>query len=86
MLWSVTCRPDINFAITKLAQYSDKPSEIHFEAVKKIYLYLIATKNDGIIYWRKTPRLDLSEGDIPWLNHDSNYDNNTIRERQQKPD
>jgi hypothetical protein len=54
--------------------------------VKKIYLYLIATKNDGIIYWRRTPRLDLPEGDIPKLKHNSNYDNYTINERQQKPD
>ena len=82
----VTCRPDISFAITKLAQYSDKPSELHFEAVKKIYLYLMATKNDGIIYWRKKPRLDLPEGDIPKLKHDSNYDNYAVQERQQKPD
>jgi len=31
----VTCRPDILVAITKLSQYSQNPSEIHYIALKK---------------------------------------------------
>ena len=33
----VTYRPDISFPIIELAQYSTKPSETYFEAVKEIY-------------------------------------------------
>ena len=82
----VTCRPDISFALTKLAQYSDKPASIHFEAVQKVYLYLIATKNDGILYWRKQPRLDLPYGEMPKLKRDPTYNESAIKERQQQPD
>ena len=51
----VTCRPDISFAVTKLSQYSTRPSRTHFEAVKDVYRYLYATRNEGIYYWRKSP-------------------------------
>ena len=50
----VTCRPDISIAVTKLSQYSQNPSEIHYVALKNIFRYLRITKRDGIIYWRKT--------------------------------
>ena len=33
----VTCRLDISFPIIKLAQYSIKPSKIHFQAVHKYF-------------------------------------------------
>ncbi len=82
----VTCRPDISFAVTKLAQYSEKPAKIHFEAVQNVYSYLLATKNDGIIYWRRRPRLDLPDGDMPKLKKDPTYDDSNIKERQQTPD
>ncbi|GFH50618.1 hypothetical protein CTEN210_07094 [Chaetoceros tenuissimus] len=82
----VTSCPDISFAITKLAQYSNKPSGIHYEAIKKVYLYLIVTKNDDVIYWRKKPCLDLPEGDTPSLKKDSTYNNSSIPEHQQQSD
>lgn len=51
----VTCRPDISFAVNNLSQYSNQPSQTHFEAVKDVYRYLEATKNEGIYYWRTAP-------------------------------
>ena len=33
----VTCRPDISVAITKLSQYSQNPSEIHYIALKNVF-------------------------------------------------
>ena len=76
----VTCRPDIAFPVIKLAQYSTKPSTIHFEAVKDIFRFLNATKDEGIYFWRKTPRDDLPLGPIPQLRKDNNYDENSILE------
>ena len=79
----VTCRPDISFPVIKLAQYSTKPSAIHFEAVKEIYRYLNATKDEGIYFWRKEPRNDLPSGPIPKLRKDNNYDEKSIVTRHQ---
>ena len=78
-----TCRPDISYPVIKLSQYSIRPNRIHFEAVKLIYRYLHATKDEGIYYWRKTPRLDLPPGNIPHLKRDANYKEDDIHEREQ---
>ena len=37
-------RPDIVFATATVAQFSDNPGWAHWEAVKRIYRYLIGTK------------------------------------------
>ena len=79
----VTCRPDISFPVIKLSQYSTRPSEIHFEAVKNIYRYLHATIDEGIYYWRKDHRNDLPPGNIPICKEDSNYAEEDIHERSQ---
>ena len=52
----VTCRPDISYSVIKLSQYSTRPSKVHFEAVKQVYRYLYSTKDNGIYFWRKSPR------------------------------
>ena len=67
----VTCRPDISFPVVKLSQYSVGPSRIHFEAVKKLYLYLKATKSEGIHYWRTKLRPDLPSGIQPNVHPDN---------------
>jgi Reverse transcriptase (RNA-dependent DNA polymerase) len=53
------CRIDISQAVIKLSQYSSQPAKVHYQAVKQIFAYLNATKNDGIYYWRTEPRNDL---------------------------
>jgi deoxyuridine 5'-triphosphate nucleotidohydrolase len=74
----VTCRPDIAFACLKLSQYSAKPAEIHYEAVKRLLRYLMQTKDEGIYYWRDTPRYDLPLGPLPVCHHSNNYKRNEI--------
>ena len=69
----VTCRPDISFPVVKLSQYSVSPARIHFEAIQKLYLYLKATKTEGIYYWRKEHRMDLPPGERPTFKTDANY-------------
>ena len=70
----VTCRPDIAFAVIKLSQYSTAPAEIHYEAVKRIFVYLHQTIDEGIYYWRKSPRLDLPIGKLPHPTQANNYE------------
>ena len=55
----ITCRPDVSFAIIKLSQYATKPASIHYTALQHLYRYLVATKEEGIYYWRQSPRDDL---------------------------
>jgi transposase InsO family protein len=43
-------RPDIAFATTTVAQFSDNPGWAHWEAVKRIYRYLIGTKALELTY------------------------------------
>ena len=74
----VTCQPEISFSTIKLSHYSAAPPEIHYEAFKDIYRYLQATKNDGIYYWRKEPRMDLPLGTAPICCHNGNYDETAI--------
>ncbi len=78
-----TCRPDISYPVIKLSQYSTRPTRLHFEAVKNIYRYLNATKEDGICFWRKQPRDDLPYHPPPDLKTDNNYTEDEIHERQQ---
>ena len=61
----VTCRPDLSPAVVKLAQHNAAPAEIHFRAAKHCMRYLYATRSDGLIFWRKTPREDLPDKGAP---------------------
>ena len=80
----VTCRPDISYPVIKLSQYSTRPTRVHFDAVKMIYRYLWATKDEGMYFWRKTPRKDLPAHQLPQTKTDGNYDSNDIFERKQQ--
>ena len=66
----VTTRPYISFPIIKLSQFSNNPQDIHYDAVKKIFLYLKATSTNGIYYWRRTPIEDLPRGKLPKVKSD----------------
>ena len=77
----VTCRPDVSFATIKLSQFSAKPAAMHFDALKDIFRYLKATKDDGIYYWRSMPRMDLSIGKLPVCKIDNSYDESTATTR-----
>ena len=57
----VTCRPDIGFAVRKLSQYSNRPAPCHFTAVKNVFRYLLATREEGLTYWRKSVNNDLPD-------------------------
>jgi hypothetical protein len=78
----VTCRPDISYSVIKLSQYSTRPTKIHFDAVKNIYRYLNKTKDEGIHYWRQSPRDDLPLIKNPECKLDNNYDERSVKTRE----
>jgi hypothetical protein len=67
-----------------LSQYSTRPNKIHFEALKKVYKYLNATKDEGIYFQRKNPRLDLPEGPMPDIKQDENYAEDKIHDKHEQ--
>ena len=52
-----TIRPDIAFAVNKLAQYMSDPAKFHQTAVKHLLRYLRSTKDMQIRYGPETPNL-----------------------------
>jgi hypothetical protein len=43
-------RPDIAFAVTKMAQFTSNPSEDHLKKARYICRYLVGTKNLSLVY------------------------------------
>ena len=43
-------RPDICYAVTKLAQFSANPTQEHLDRAKYIFKYLLGTKNYALVY------------------------------------
>ena len=70
---AITCRPDILYSIIRLSQYNNKPSQIHYVAVKRFLWYLRDTIEDGLYYWCPSLNADLTDIPAPTLaqdNHD----------------
>ena len=47
---AVGTRPDIVFAVSTIAQFSNEPGMVHWEAVKHIYRYLAGTKGLALTF------------------------------------
>ena len=47
---SGACRPDIAFAVGRLAQFSHLPCEDCMKAAKQVISYLLSTKDLGLMY------------------------------------
>ena len=50
MYLAVGTRPDIAFAVLTLAQYTENPGLVHWEALKQIYRYLVGMKKWSLTY------------------------------------
>jgi hypothetical protein len=59
------CRIDISPAIIKLSQYSENPAKCHYQALKNLWAFLAATKDEGLYYWRPEARPDLPDAPLP---------------------
>ena len=60
----VVARPDIGYAVTTLARFSDRPAKIHNDALRRVARYLRMTKSWGLLYWRRQPLPSLPVGDF----------------------
>jgi Reverse transcriptase (RNA-dependent DNA polymerase) len=58
----VVARPDIGFAVTLLARFSDHPAKVHFDSLRRLARYLRMTKDWGLFFWRPTPMPSLPAG------------------------
>jgi hypothetical protein len=78
LLWlAVVCRPDLSYAVQKVAQFADKPTENSWRAAKTILKYAASTKEVGIFYskeneeaFRETYQQVLDEHNNPNGNKD----------------
>jgi hypothetical protein len=69
LIWAMTtCRPDLSFASVKLSQSNSCPHEIHFHGLKHALKYLYTSRDDGLYFWRTSPRMELPEGPLPPIN------------------
>jgi hypothetical protein len=59
-------RPDIGFAVTNLARFSNSPKEIHLNALRNIYRYLLKTKELGLLYKFNTGIRLSCQSDASW--------------------
>ena len=66
----VVARPDIGYAVTTLARFSDHPAKIYYDALRRVARYLRMTKNWGLLYWRQTFLPSLPHGDFQPLPSD----------------
>jgi hypothetical protein len=66
----VVARPNIGYAVTTLARFSDHPAKIHFDALRRVARYLRMTKRWGLLYWRRTRLPHLPTGDFVPLSSD----------------
>lgn len=69
-------RPDIAYAINRLAAYTANPSMTHYSAVKKVLRYLSGTKKSGITYSAKShefqdKNLTFGYSDVGYANADN---------------
>jgi hypothetical protein len=67
-------RPDIAFAVNRLASYTANPSLQHFAAVKRILRYLAGTQDHGITYSKSDANSGNNDfygyADAAYANHD----------------
>ena len=67
---AVITRPDICFAVNKLAQYNSAPLQCHFTAAKRILRYLKGTQSFGLRYYRNAKMGQIiSYTDADWANN-----------------
>ena len=59
-------RPDIAYAVTKLAQFAANPSQKHLNSAKYISHYLAGTKDYSIVYNGKTAKGIAAYTDSDW--------------------
>jgi hypothetical protein len=69
LIWAMTtCRPDLAYTSVKLSQSNTAPADIHYHGLKHALKFLYNSCNDGLYFWRTSPRTELPEGPPPTIN------------------
>jgi hypothetical protein len=63
---SVATRPDITFALSQLARYSQDPRITHYKAAMRLLQYLFNTRKTRIVYRQSTGPFIQSYSDASW--------------------
>ena len=72
MYLMVRTRPDIAFALCKLSTFSNNPTDVHWQALKRVFRYLAGTRNRGIVYGGASNEALCGYTDADWAgDHDS---------------
>ena len=59
-------RPDIAFAVSSVAKFCNKPTELHLTAAKRVLRYLKQTKDLSLTYVKNTPEAIIGYSDADW--------------------
>jgi hypothetical protein len=69
LIWGMTtCRPDLAYTAVKLSQSNTSPDTIHFDGLNCALKFLYNSRDDGLYFWRPTPRSEFPEGPPPAIN------------------
>ena len=66
-------RPDIAYAVNRLSQYMHCPTDLHWQAAKRILQYLAGTPSHGIFIRADTPLTLHAYSDADWAGDIDNY-------------
>ena len=69
LIWAMkTCQPDLAYTSVKFSQSNTAPANIHYHGLKHALKFLYNSCNDGLYFWRTSPRPELPEGPPPTIN------------------
>ena len=63
---STKTRPDLSYAVNKLARFCSKPTSAHLAAVKRIFRYVKGTINYGLLYSKQQTESCIGYSDADW--------------------
>ena len=66
-------RPDISFSVNRLSQFMHRPSEVHWQAVKRVLRYLAGTVSHGIHMKVGSPLTLHAFTDADWAGDSDDY-------------
>ena len=70
-------RPDVAFAVNKLSQFMHKPSQLHWQALKRVVRYLKGTIFHGLLVKRNVPLTLTGFSDADWGGNKDDFSSTT---------
>lgn len=66
-------RPDISYAVNRLAQFMHKPTSDHWQAAKRVLRYLAGTQTHGVFLHKASPLQLHAYSDADWAGDTDDY-------------